>query len=286
MQKLKTNILQYASTRVWRHFPMKELTVTVNCHSSSNVRVCDPISPLLVIFHCSRPLCLRSHKYHEALISSPIHRCACLAATMSTSLLWKAHACLQVSWLPDPGGCQVTSLLSLQNLKGRKGRKSNSWDLGWCFCLLHIDFSLFYHPLLPLQNAGVHWWIFWGMFSSVLLIWRFSQFFFPQQRLFFWLALFCFAFHLQLSNRFQKINQMVNSSDRSFKRSLDLGSTPKPLKRLRFDVDGQDEADGRLVTDCICQCIYVFWINLLTSMLTKPGHCLCTFIIGFYLNLQ
>lgn len=50
---------------------------------------------------------------------------------------------------------------------------------------------------------------------------------------------------LQLINRFQKINQMVNSGDRSFKRSLDLGSTPKPLKRLRFDMDGQDEADGR-----------------------------------------
>lgn len=47
-----------------------------------------------------------------------------------------------------------------------------------------------------------------------------------------------------LSNRFQKINQMVNSSDRSYKRTLDLGATPKPLKRLRFDVDGQDEADG------------------------------------------
>lgn len=47
-----------------------------------------------------------------------------------------------------------------------------------------------------------------------------------------------------LSNRFQKINQMVNSGDRSFKRTLDLGATPKPLKRLRFDVDGQDEADG------------------------------------------
>ncbi|CAK6953666.1 retinoblastoma-associated protein [Scomber scombrus] len=46
------------------------------------------------------------------------------------------------------------------------------------------------------------------------------------------------------SNRFQKINQMVNSSERSFKRTLDLGTTPKPLKRLRFDVDGQDEADG------------------------------------------
>uniref|UniRef100_A0A7N8XX82 Retinoblastoma 1 n=1 Tax=Mastacembelus armatus TaxID=205130 RepID=A0A7N8XX82_9TELE len=51
-----------------------------------------------------------------------------------------------------------------------------------------------------------------------------------------------------LSNRFQKINQMVNSSDRSFKRTLDLGSAPKQ-KRLRFDVDGQDEADGRLVTN-------------------------------------
>ncbi|XP_069581628.1 retinoblastoma-associated protein isoform X2 [Brachyistius frenatus] len=47
-----------------------------------------------------------------------------------------------------------------------------------------------------------------------------------------------------LPNRFQKINQMVNSGDRSLKRTLDLGSTPKPLKRLRFDVDGQDETDG------------------------------------------
>ncbi|XP_076024576.1 retinoblastoma-associated protein [Genypterus blacodes] len=45
-------------------------------------------------------------------------------------------------------------------------------------------------------------------------------------------------------NRFQKINQMVNSGDRPFKRTLDMGATPKPLKRLRFDVDGQDEADG------------------------------------------
>ncbi|MED6282597.1 hypothetical protein CHARACLAT_000254 [Characodon lateralis] len=50
--------------------------------------------------------------------------------------------------------------------------------------------------------------------------------------------------HLQLGNRFQKINQMVNSSERSHKRTMDPGSTLKPLKRLRFDVDGQDEADG------------------------------------------
>ncbi|KAG7516022.1 retinoblastoma-associated protein [Solea senegalensis] len=46
------------------------------------------------------------------------------------------------------------------------------------------------------------------------------------------------------SSRFREINQMVNSSERSFKRTLDLSSAPKPLKRLRFDVDGQDEADG------------------------------------------
>uniref|UniRef100_A0A8C7UFF8 Retinoblastoma 1 n=1 Tax=Oncorhynchus mykiss TaxID=8022 RepID=A0A8C7UFF8_ONCMY len=35
------------------------------------------------------------------------------------------------------------------------------------------------------------------------------------------------------SDKFQKINAMVNSSDRSLKRSLDMSSAPKPLKRLR-----------------------------------------------------
>ncbi|XP_051902931.1 retinoblastoma-associated protein [Hippocampus zosterae] len=45
-------------------------------------------------------------------------------------------------------------------------------------------------------------------------------------------------------NRFQKINQMVSSGDRSLKRTSDHGGTPKILKRLRFDVDGQDEPDG------------------------------------------
>uniref|UniRef100_A0A8C4ZQP1 Retinoblastoma 1 n=1 Tax=Gadus morhua TaxID=8049 RepID=A0A8C4ZQP1_GADMO len=56
------------------------------------------------------------------------------------------------------------------------------------------------------------------------------------------------------SNRFQKINQMVNSSDGSMKRSMEQGSAPKPLKRLRFDMDGQDEADGR----------WVIWIYIYT----------------------
>lgn len=46
------------------------------------------------------------------------------------------------------------------------------------------------------------------------------------------------------ADKFQKINQMVSCTDWSLKRSLDGGSAPKPLKRLRFDTDGQDEADG------------------------------------------
>ncbi|XP_031428231.1 retinoblastoma-associated protein isoform X2 [Clupea harengus] len=46
------------------------------------------------------------------------------------------------------------------------------------------------------------------------------------------------------SERFQKINEMVKSSEGTLKRRGDVGSGPKPLKRLRFDTDGQDEADG------------------------------------------
>ncbi|KAM9451466.1 retinoblastoma-associated protein [Clarias gariepinus] len=46
------------------------------------------------------------------------------------------------------------------------------------------------------------------------------------------------------SDKFQKINQMVSSTDWPQKRSLAGDSTPRPLKRLRFDGDGQDEADG------------------------------------------
>ncbi|XP_062907198.1 retinoblastoma-associated protein isoform X1 [Mobula hypostoma] len=44
--------------------------------------------------------------------------------------------------------------------------------------------------------------------------------------------------------KFQKINQLVSCSDRHLKRAGDMGSVPKPLKRLRFDMDEQDEADG------------------------------------------
>uniref|UniRef100_A0A8C8ML18 Retinoblastoma-associated protein n=1 Tax=Oncorhynchus tshawytscha TaxID=74940 RepID=A0A8C8ML18_ONCTS len=51
------------------------------------------------------------------------------------------------------------------------------------------------------------------------------------------------------SDKFQKINAMVNSSDRSLKRSLDMSSAPKPLKRLRFDVEGQDEDDAESEKD-------------------------------------
>ncbi|XP_044287727.1 retinoblastoma-associated protein isoform X3 [Varanus komodoensis] len=47
------------------------------------------------------------------------------------------------------------------------------------------------------------------------------------------------------SEKFQKINQMVCNSDRHLKRGVELSTGPKPLKRLRFDTEGQDEADGR-----------------------------------------
>uniref|UniRef100_A0A8C0J509 Retinoblastoma-associated protein n=1 Tax=Chelonoidis abingdonii TaxID=106734 RepID=A0A8C0J509_CHEAB len=46
------------------------------------------------------------------------------------------------------------------------------------------------------------------------------------------------------SEKFQKINQMVGSSDHQLKRSAEVSTAPKPLKRLRFDIEGQDEADG------------------------------------------
>lgn len=46
------------------------------------------------------------------------------------------------------------------------------------------------------------------------------------------------------SERFQKINEMVKSSEWTLKRRVDGAAGPKPLKRLRFDMDGQDEPDG------------------------------------------
>uniref|UniRef100_A0A8C3Y231 Retinoblastoma-associated protein n=1 Tax=Catharus ustulatus TaxID=91951 RepID=A0A8C3Y231_CATUS len=50
---------------------------------------------------------------------------------------------------------------------------------------------------------------------------------------------------LQTSEKFQKINQMVCNSECQLKRSAEVGAAaPKPLKRLRFDIEGQDEADG------------------------------------------
>ncbi|XP_062972153.1 retinoblastoma-associated protein isoform X2 [Elgaria multicarinata webbii] len=48
-----------------------------------------------------------------------------------------------------------------------------------------------------------------------------------------------------ISEKFQKINQMVCSSDHHLKRGAEVGTAPKPLKRLRFDIEGQDEIDGR-----------------------------------------
>ncbi|XP_054837838.1 retinoblastoma-associated protein isoform X2 [Eublepharis macularius] len=47
------------------------------------------------------------------------------------------------------------------------------------------------------------------------------------------------------TEKFQKINQMMCNSDRHLKRGAEVSTVPKPLKRLRFDIEGQDEADGR-----------------------------------------
>ncbi|XP_045145025.1 retinoblastoma-associated protein isoform X2 [Echinops telfairi] len=46
------------------------------------------------------------------------------------------------------------------------------------------------------------------------------------------------------SEKFQKINQMVCNSERAHKRSAEGSNPPKPLKKLRFDLEGPDEADG------------------------------------------
>ncbi|XP_064264849.1 retinoblastoma-associated protein isoform X1 [Passer domesticus] len=47
------------------------------------------------------------------------------------------------------------------------------------------------------------------------------------------------------SEKFQKINQMLCNSECQLKRSAEAGAAaPKPLKRLRFDIEGTDEADG------------------------------------------
>lgn len=46
------------------------------------------------------------------------------------------------------------------------------------------------------------------------------------------------------ADKFHKINQMVCNSDRVLKRSAEGSNPPKPLKKLRFDIEGSDEADG------------------------------------------
>nr|QOY46734.1 retinoblastoma-associated protein [Ambystoma velasci] len=46
------------------------------------------------------------------------------------------------------------------------------------------------------------------------------------------------------AEKFQKINQMLNSTERLLKRGAESSNAPKPLKRLCFDMDGQDETDG------------------------------------------
>uniref|UniRef100_A0A670Y274 Retinoblastoma-associated protein n=1 Tax=Pseudonaja textilis TaxID=8673 RepID=A0A670Y274_PSETE len=81
------------------------------------------------------------------------------------------------------------------------------------------------------------------------------------------------------SEKFQKINKMVCNSDRHLKRSPELSTTPKPLKRLRFDIEGQDEADGRGTGPHIKRFIaesaecsdWIWHFSYLSSLSQQPG---------------
>lgn len=84
---------------------------------------------LIFVVFFSRLLSLQSHKYRAAPTSSQTHLCECLGATTCTSLLWKTHACLRVSWRLAPGqSCmpwEIDRLLA----------KRNRWtDFFLCVC--------------------------------------------------------------------------------------------------------------------------------------------------------
>ncbi|KAJ8785490.1 hypothetical protein J1605_007087 [Eschrichtius robustus] len=67
---------------------------------------------------------------------------------------------------------------------------------------------------------------------------------------------------------------MVCNSDRVLKRSAEGSNPPKPLKKLRFDIEGSDEADGRRCQP-VCQLLYcttVLFKHGLTLAYSKPHH--------------
>lgn len=63
---------------------------------------------------------------------------------------------------------QVTSLFTLESLSGcrEKKRKGCTWI---CMILLFLHMIFLICVFLPLQNAGINWWIFWGMRLFCLL---------------------------------------------------------------------------------------------------------------------
>lgn len=176
MQKLKTNILQYASTRV-RHtyatnhqFLLKMLRVKV-------------ISVFSFVFN-SPQHSLPSRKYPAAHTSSPIHLCVCLLAATSTSLPWKAHECLRASWPLGLGEFETQTEVAVVE----KGKKPHIFFwAGFFFQYMSYLFISFH-----LQDAGIDRWIFWGMchFGLVLPRSKSDQ---PCFSLFFFLFVF---FHL------------------------------------------------------------------------------------------
>lgn len=128
----------------WGTFP-----IGVTDSRRINSLACDPLSLLILfLFLLSSPLpSLQSHKYHAAPINFPIPLYVCLGATMCTSPLWKAHACLLESWLLAPG--ESSMLWQIDVLL---------WWLNWL-----VDNTMNSLCFFLLQDVGINRWIFWGM---------------------------------------------------------------------------------------------------------------------------
>lgn len=69
---------------------------------------------------------LPSRKYPAAHTSFPIHLCVCLLAATSTSLPWKAHVCLQASWLLALGEFESQTEAAVVIKRKKKKKKLSS----------------------------------------------------------------------------------------------------------------------------------------------------------------
>lgn len=166
MQKLKTNILQYASNRVCGNFPhSRKSYLTVN---ASPVTPVWPAGASLLCTSHSRPLSLPSRKRRAAPTSSPARHCASRGATTSTSRPWRARACRLVSWLRDPGWFKSPLPLPRRHLQGALESLMGNWESR----LMLLFLCLLCRMLVSIgESFGVCdmfnflLWISWNIFS-------------------------------------------------------------------------------------------------------------------------